>query len=83
MHRSAGKGNGFELTREAREQQPSLKVVVLALGDAIPVEYANATWLEAIVAEARSLRASLLPECLSSLRSFSPSELSQTHAGRI
>lgn len=56
MHRSAGKGNGFELTRKAREQQPSLKVVVLALGDAIPVEYANASWLEAIVAEARGLR---------------------------
>ena len=46
------KGNGFELTRKAREQQPSLKVVVLALGDAIPVEYANASWLEAVVAEA-------------------------------
>lgn len=46
------KGNGFELTRKAREHQPSLKVVVLALGDAIPVEYANASWLEAVVAEA-------------------------------
>ena len=28
-----------------------LKVVVLALGDAIPVEYAEAEWLEAVVAE--------------------------------
>lgn len=46
------KGNGFELTRKARAQQPSLKVVVLALGDAIPIEYANAPWLEAVVAEA-------------------------------
>ena len=46
------KGNGFELTKKARTLQPSLKVVVLALGDAIPVEYANAPWLEAVVAEA-------------------------------
>jgi DNA-binding NarL/FixJ family response regulator len=45
-------GNGFELARKARELQPQLKVVVLALGDAIPVEYADATWLEAVVAEA-------------------------------
>ena len=45
-------GNGFELARKARELQPELKVVVLALGDAIPVEYANASWLEAVVAEA-------------------------------
>ena len=45
-------GNGFELARKARQMQPQLKVVVLALGDAIPVEYAEASWLEAVVAEA-------------------------------
>ena len=45
-------GNGFDLARQARELYPQLKVVVLALGDAIPVEYANASWLEAVVAEA-------------------------------
>ena len=45
-------GNGFELARKARQMQPQLKVVVLALGDAIPVEYAEAGWLEAVVAEA-------------------------------
>ena len=45
-------GNGFELAREARCLQPDLKVVVLALGDAIPVEYSDAPWLEAVVAEA-------------------------------
>jgi len=45
-------GNGFELARKARQLQPQLKVVVLALGDAIPVEYAEADWLEAVVAEA-------------------------------
>ena len=46
------KGNGFELARKARDLQQGLKVVVLALGDAIPVEYDNAQWLEAVVAEA-------------------------------
>jgi DNA-binding NarL/FixJ family response regulator len=45
-------GNGFELARKARVAQPALKVVVLALGDVIPAEYANAPWLEAVVAEA-------------------------------
>ena len=45
-------GNGFELARLARQVQPQLKVVVLALGDAIPVEYIEASWLEAVVAEA-------------------------------
>jgi DNA-binding NarL/FixJ family response regulator len=45
-------GNGFELVRLAREAQPSLKVVVLALGDVIPAQYADAHWLEAVVAEA-------------------------------
>jgi DNA-binding NarL/FixJ family response regulator len=45
-------GNGFELARKARSLQPELKVVVLALGDAIPVEYSDAPWLEAVVAEA-------------------------------
>ena len=33
------KGNGFELARKAQELQSGLKVVVLALSDAIPVEY--------------------------------------------
>jgi DNA-binding NarL/FixJ family response regulator len=45
-------GNGFELARKARDSQPALKVVVLALGDVIPAEYAEAPWLEAVVAEA-------------------------------
>ncbi|MEB3256031.1 MAG: response regulator transcription factor [Synechococcaceae cyanobacterium] len=45
-------GNGFELARKARDTQPELKVVVLALGDVIPAEYADAPWLEAVVAEA-------------------------------
>lgn len=45
-------GNGFELARKAREAQQGLKVVVLALGDVIPAEYAHAPWLEAVVAEA-------------------------------
>jgi DNA-binding NarL/FixJ family response regulator len=45
-------GNGFELTRQARERQPDLKVVLLALGDTIPAEYAQAPWLQAVVAEA-------------------------------
>ena len=45
-------GNGFELVRLAREAQPSLKVVVLALGDVIPAQYVDADWLEAVVAEA-------------------------------
>lgn len=45
-------GNGFELSRKAREAQPHLKVVVLALGDVIPAEYAEAPWLDAVVAEA-------------------------------
>jgi DNA-binding NarL/FixJ family response regulator len=45
-------GNGFELTRRAKELHPDLKVVVLALGDVIPAEYEHAPWLEAVVAEA-------------------------------
>jgi DNA-binding NarL/FixJ family response regulator len=45
-------GSGFELARKAREAQPSLKVVVLALGDVIPAQYVEAPWLEAVVAEA-------------------------------
>jgi DNA-binding NarL/FixJ family response regulator len=45
-------GNGFELVRLAREAQPGLKVVVLALGDVIPAQYNDAPWLEAVVAEA-------------------------------
>ena len=46
------KGNGFELARKARDLQNNLKIVVLALSDAIPVEYDNSPWLEAVVAEA-------------------------------
>ena len=46
------KGNGFELARKARKHQSDLKVVMLALSDAIPVEHSNAPWLEAVVAEA-------------------------------
>lgn len=45
-------GNGFELTRQAKELYPDLKVVMLALGDVIPAEYEHAPWLEAVVAEA-------------------------------
>jgi DNA-binding NarL/FixJ family response regulator len=45
-------GSGFELARKARINQPDIKVVVLALGDVIPAEYADAPWLEAVVAEA-------------------------------
>ncbi|MFN9695357.1 MAG: LuxR C-terminal-related transcriptional regulator [Synechococcaceae cyanobacterium] len=59
-------GSGFELARKARERQGQLKVVLLALGDAIPVEYLEAPWLQAVVAEAdfvedeRPLQAALL-----------------------
>ncbi|MEB3361840.1 MAG: response regulator transcription factor [Synechococcaceae cyanobacterium] len=59
-------GSGFELARKARERQPHLKVVLLALGDAIPVEHLEAPWLQAVVAEAdfvedeRPLQAALL-----------------------
>ena len=59
-------GSGFELARKARERQAQLKVVLLALGDAIPVEYLEAPWLQAVVAEAdfvedeRPLQAALL-----------------------
>ncbi len=45
-------GSGFELARKARQLQADLKVVVLALGDVIPAEYADAPWLDAVVAEA-------------------------------
>jgi DNA-binding NarL/FixJ family response regulator len=45
-------GNGFELTRKAHQRHPDLRVVVLALGDVIPAEYAEASWLQAVVAEA-------------------------------
>ncbi|MDA0718224.1 MAG: response regulator transcription factor [Cyanobacteria bacterium] len=45
-------GNGFELARKARDAQHGLRVVVLALGDVIPAQYAEAPWLEAVVAEA-------------------------------
>jgi DNA-binding NarL/FixJ family response regulator len=45
-------GNGFELTRKARSAHQGLRVVVLALGDVIPAQYVEASWLEAVVAEA-------------------------------
>lgn len=45
-------GNGFELVQQAKINQPKLHCVVLALGDVIPAEYAEASWLEAVVAEA-------------------------------
>ncbi len=45
-------GNGFELACKAHLSNAALKVVVLALGDVIPAEYAEAPWLEAVVAEA-------------------------------
>ncbi|MEB3243246.1 MAG: response regulator transcription factor [Cyanobacteriota bacterium] len=45
-------GNGFELVRLAKEKQPKLHCVLLALGDVIPAEYVDAPWLEAVVAEA-------------------------------
>lgn len=59
-------GNGFELARKGKALWPDIKVVVLALGDVIPAEYADAPWLEAVVAEAdvvadqRPLQAALL-----------------------
>jgi len=59
-------GSGFELARKGKALWPDLKVVVLALGDVIPAEYADAPWLEAVVAEAdvvadqRPLQAALL-----------------------
>jgi DNA-binding NarL/FixJ family response regulator len=59
-------GSGFELARKGKALWPALKVVVLALGDVIPAEYADAPWLEAVVAEAdvmadqRPLQAALL-----------------------
>lgn len=45
-------GNGFELARKARIAHQGLRVVVLALGDVIPAQYVEASWLEAVVAEA-------------------------------
>jgi DNA-binding NarL/FixJ family response regulator len=45
-------GNGFDLVRLARQKHPKLHAVILALGDAIPAECADAPWLEAVVAEA-------------------------------
>ena len=44
--------NGFELARKARSAHQGLRVVVLALGDVIPAQYVEASWLEAVVAEA-------------------------------
>jgi DNA-binding NarL/FixJ family response regulator len=44
-------GNGFDLVQRARQNHPGLHAVVLALGDAIPVECIDAPWLEAVVAE--------------------------------
>lgn len=46
------KGNGFDLVQQAKNRQPQLHCVVLALGDVIPAEFADANWLEAVVAEA-------------------------------
>ena len=89
-------GNGFELAREASSLQPALKVVVLALGDAIPVEYSDAPWLEAVVAEAdfvedqKPLEAAviavmepLVPQPLTALGPAALSELPAPHAARI
>jgi len=45
-------GNGYELSRKARQRQSQLKVVILALADVIPAEYVEAPWLDAVVAEA-------------------------------
>ena len=45
-------GNGFDLVQKARKGHPNLHAVILALGDAIPAECAEAPWLEAVVAEA-------------------------------
>ena len=45
-------GNGFDLVQRARERHPGLHALILALGDAIPVECNDAPWLEAVVAEA-------------------------------
>jgi DNA-binding NarL/FixJ family response regulator len=45
-------GSGYELARKARDVQPQIKIVMLALSDVIPAEYADASWLEAVVAEA-------------------------------
>ncbi|QEY31292.1 response regulator transcription factor [Synechococcus sp. RSCCF101] len=45
-------GNGFDLARRAKTLQPGLNVVVMALKDVIPMEYADAPWLQAVVAEA-------------------------------
>ena len=45
-------GNGFDLVRQARQGHPQLHTVIMAMGDAIPAECANAPWLEAVVAEA-------------------------------
>jgi len=45
-------GNGFDLVQKAREGHPNLHAIILALGDVIPAECADAPWLEAVVAEA-------------------------------
>jgi DNA-binding NarL/FixJ family response regulator len=45
-------GSGFELARRAKEIRSGLRVIVLALGDVIPAEYAQVAWLDAVVAEA-------------------------------
>ena len=45
-------GNGFELASKARSAHQGLRVVVLALGDVIQAQYVEASWLEAVVAEA-------------------------------
>jgi DNA-binding NarL/FixJ family response regulator len=45
-------GNGFQLACKAKQIRPNLRVIVLALGDVIPAEYADVPWLDAVVAEA-------------------------------
>lgn len=44
-------GNGFELARKAYEVNKKHKTVLLALGNTIPIQYMNAPWLHAVVAE--------------------------------
>ena len=44
--------NGSDLAKQALELQPQLLAVILALGDAIPVECIENPWLEAVAAGA-------------------------------
>lgn len=45
-------GSGFELARKASAVCPKIRTVMLCLGDVIPAQYQDATWLQAVVAEA-------------------------------